>query len=133
MERIVNRRLVHVLDERKLVPKQQFGFRKKLLYNRQHTEHPHHRSNQEKGIHSSFIIGLMESQVLYCCRHRILKTVKTWKINGRLLGFTKNFMNDCTLRVAIGNTMSSFKNIENGVPQRAVLSVTLFLVAMAKI
>jgi hypothetical protein len=62
-----------------------------------------------------------------------LKTVKTWKINGRLLGFTKNFMNDYTLRVAIGNTMSSFKNIENGVPQGAVLSVTLFLVAMAKL
>jgi hypothetical protein len=29
--------------------------------------------------------------------------------------------------------MSSFKNIENGVPQGAVLSVALFLVAMAKI
>jgi hypothetical protein len=30
--------------------------------------------------------------------------------------------------VTIGNTMSSFKNIENGVPQGAVSSVTLFLV-----
>jgi hypothetical protein len=50
-----------------------------------------------------------------------------------LFGFTKNFMSDRTLRVAIDNTMSSFKNIENEVPQGAVLSVTLFLVAMAKI
>jgi hypothetical protein len=57
-----------------------------------------------------------------------LKTLKIWKIDGRLLGFKKNFMNDPTLRVTIGNTMGSFKNIENG-----VLSVTLFLVAMAKI
>jgi hypothetical protein len=30
-------------------------------------------------------------------------------------------------------TMSSFKNIKNGVPQEAVLSVTFFLVTMAKI
>jgi hypothetical protein len=42
-------------------------------------------------------------------------------------------MNDYTLWVAIGNTMSSLKIIENGVPQRVVLSMTLFLVAMAKI
>jgi hypothetical protein len=58
-----------------------------------------------------------------------LKTLTTWNIDGRLLEFTKNIMNDRTLRVAIDNTMSSFKNIENGVPQRAVLCVTLFLVA----
>jgi hypothetical protein len=46
-----------------------------------------------------------------------------------LLSFTKNFMNEHILRVAaIGNTMSLFKNIENGVPQGAMLSVTLFLV-----
>jgi hypothetical protein len=51
-----------------------------------------------------------------------------------LLSFTKNFMSDRTLMMAaIGNSMSSFKNIENGVPQEAVLSVTLFRVVMAKI
>jgi hypothetical protein len=38
-----------------------------------------------------------------------------------------------TLRVAIGNPLSEEKPIENGVVQRAVLSVTLFLVAMAQI
>jgi hypothetical protein len=35
--------------------------------------------------------------------------------------------------VAIGNTLSKEKQIENGVVQGAVLSVTLFLVAMAEI
>jgi hypothetical protein len=34
-----------------------------------------------------------------CCKHGILKTLKTWKIDGRLLDFTKNFMNDRTLRM----------------------------------
>jgi hypothetical protein len=42
-------------------------------------------------------------------------------------------MKNRTLRVAIGNTLSEEKQIENGVVQGAVLSVTLFLVAMAEI
>jgi hypothetical protein len=66
-------------------------------------------------------------------RNGIFKTLKTLKIDGLLLGFAKKFINDCILWVVIGNTMSSFKNIENGVPQGAVLSATLFLVEMAKI
>jgi hypothetical protein len=35
--------------------------------------------------------------------------------------------------MAIGNTLSEEKQIENGVVQGAVLSVTLFLMAMAEI
>jgi hypothetical protein len=35
--------------------------------------------------------------------------------------------------VAVGNTLSEEKQIENGVIQGAVLSVTLLLVAMAEI
>jgi hypothetical protein len=42
-------------------------------------------------------------------------------------------MKNQTLRVAIGNILSEEKQIENGVVQGAVLSVTLFLVAMADI
>jgi hypothetical protein len=38
-----------------------------------------------------------------------------------------------TLREAIGNTLSEEKQIENGVVQGVVFSVTLFLVAMAEI
>jgi Reverse transcriptase (RNA-dependent DNA polymerase) len=42
-------------------------------------------------------------------------------------------MKNRTLRVAIENTLSERKQIENGVVQGAVLSVTLFSVAMAEI
>jgi Reverse transcriptase (RNA-dependent DNA polymerase) len=48
-------------------------------------------------------------------------------IQGRLLAFSKNFMTTRTIRVAVDNHYSDLKPIENGVPQGAVLSVTLFL------
>jgi hypothetical protein len=68
-----------------------------------------------------------------CWRYNILKIIKDWKINRKLLQFINKFMKNRTLRVAIGNTLSEEKQIENGVVQGAVLSVTLFLVAMAEI
>jgi predicted ATP-grasp superfamily ATP-dependent carboligase len=45
----------------------------------------------------------------------------------------ENFMKERTLTVAVGNTISNEAAIENGVVQGAVLSVTLFLLAMSEI
>jgi hypothetical protein len=42
-------------------------------------------------------------------------------------------MRESTLRLAVGSTFSDERQIENGVVQEAVLSDTLFLIAMAKI
>jgi hypothetical protein len=82
----------------------------------------------------SGLLSLGISRAYDTCRKRgILNTLKTWKVNGRMLGFAKNFMSSRTLRVAVESTLSSPMNIENGLVQRAVLSVTLFLVAMATI
>jgi hypothetical protein len=41
-----------------------------------------------------------------CWRRGILNTLKTWKINGRILRFSKNFMSNRTLRAAVGNRIS---------------------------
>jgi hypothetical protein len=48
-----------------------------------------------------------------CWRRGILNTLKTCKINGRMLGFATNFTSN--LRVAVGNTLSSPMSIENEV------------------
>jgi hypothetical protein len=61
------------------------------------------------------------------------KKIKDWKIDEKLLHFINEFMKNRTLRVTIGNTLSEEKQIENGLVQGAVLSVPLFLVAMAEI
>jgi hypothetical protein len=70
-------------------------------------------------------------------RYAILKrskNLKNWKIDGRMLiCFIENVMKERTLRVEFGNTLSNEAVIENGVVQGAVLSVTLFLIAIAHI
>jgi hypothetical protein len=48
-----------------------------------------------------------------------------------MLQFIIDFMKIWTLRMSVGSTLSDERRIENGVVQRAVLGVTLFIVAMA--
>jgi hypothetical protein len=55
------------------------------------------------------------------------------EIDGRILKFLSNFMSNRKLKVAVGNHYPKPNSIENGVAQGAVLSVTLFLVAMTDI
>jgi hypothetical protein len=64
-----------------------------------------------------------------CCRDGILRKLKQWKIDGRILQFIKNFISNRQLRIAVRNYYSNPKEIKNGVIQGAVLSVTLFLIA----
>jgi hypothetical protein len=47
--------------------------------------------------------------------------------------FITNFTKDRSFRVTVGNTFSTKMNIENGTVQGAVISVTLFLIAMTDI
>jgi hypothetical protein len=68
-----------------------------------------------------------------CWRFGVLHKLKQWKIDGRILKFVSNFMSNRKLKVAVGNHYSRPKSIENGVVQGAVLSLILFLVAMADI
>jgi hypothetical protein len=125
MERMVNKRLVNVLDERNLIPEQQYGFRK----NRSTTDVLNILNREYSAMLSLDISKAYDT----CWGRGILNTLKTWKINRRMLGFAKNLMNNRTLRVAVGNTLSSPMSIKNRVVQGAVLNVTFFLVVMATI
>lgn len=51
-------------------------------------------------------------------------------VQGNMLKFIDNFMNNRKFKVSIGNHLSEWHEQENGVPQGSVLSVTLFLVAI---
>ncbi|XP_055623311.1 uncharacterized protein LOC129766737 [Toxorhynchites rutilus septentrionalis] len=50
-----------------------------------------------------------------------------------MMAYLASFLTDRTFKVAVGDRFSSEKIAENGVPQGAILSVTLFLVAMNSI
>jgi hypothetical protein len=63
-------------------------------------------------------------------RDGVLSTLIKWDINGHMFKFLTNFLTNRSFRVKIQNTLSNFHYIENGLPQGAVLSVSLFLVAI---
>jgi hypothetical protein len=65
-----------------------------------------------------------------CGRYAILKN---WKKDVRMLCFIENFKKERTLSVAVRNNLSNKAKIENGGVQGAVVSVTLFLIAMSEI
>jgi hypothetical protein len=55
-----------------------------------------------------------------------------WRFRGYMLHFVKNFTEDRTFKVIIGDRKSEKITIDNGVVQGAVISVTLFLIAISK-
>lgn len=63
-------------------------------------------------------------------KRRILKILQIIGIKGNMYDFIKNFSLDRKLQVRINGQLSDIKQIENGVPQGSVLSVTLFLLSI---
>jgi hypothetical protein len=54
-------------------------------------------------------------------------------MRGNMLYFVRNFMENRSFRVVLGQDTSGKMYIENRVGQGAVMSVTLFLVVMAEL
>ena len=54
-------------------------------------------------------------------------------VNGRMLKFIHNYLNERTIKVKIGNTSSRSHTTTAGVPQGGVLSATCFIVAINSI
>jgi Reverse transcriptase (RNA-dependent DNA polymerase)/Endonuclease-reverse transcriptase len=131
MERIVNKRLVWFLEQNSCIREEQFGFRKgRSTIDVMATL----EAEGCRAIHNKEFMALcsLDLSCAYdqCWRYGILRNLKKIKINGRLLAYTNNFMSSRSIRVAVGNTYSEEREIENGVPQGAVISVTLFLIAI---
>ena len=56
-----------------------------------------------------------------------------WGLRGNLPKFIKNFLSDRVFQVLLGTTLSGFYTQEEGVPQGAILSITLFNVKLNNI
>ena len=63
-------------------------------------------------------------------RHRIIKKLEDWGIDGNMLKFVSNFLKNRHIYVRVNGEISRKTEISNGVPQGSVLSVTLFLIAI---
>ena len=59
-------------------------------------------------------------------RYGILKDLHDLGLRGRLPVFIRSFLEDRTMQVRVGSTLSDFYDQEQGVPQGSILSTTLF-------
>jgi Reverse transcriptase (RNA-dependent DNA polymerase)/Endonuclease-reverse transcriptase len=133
-ERMVNRRLVHILEDRDLLPNEQFGFRKA----RSTTDALNVLETKicETFLEEKYMALLsLDLSKAYdtCWRRGIVNWLDQKNVKGRMLKYAENFMDERLIKVIIGNTESEELTIENGVVQGAVISVTLFLAAIADI
>ena len=128
VERMVNERLIWYLDKNKILSRQQCGFRS----NRGTVDH---LVRLETFIRDAFrrkehvVAVFFDLQKAYdtTWKYGILKDLHKIGLRGNLPTFIANFLSDRTFHVLFSTTISTESFVqEEGVPQGAILSTTLF-------
>ncbi|XP_058827710.1 uncharacterized protein LOC131687641 [Topomyia yanbarensis] len=131
MERMVNRRLMDLLEERKLLDQRQFAFRRGAgtgAYLSSFGEVV--RQSVTDGLHADIAILDVAKAYNTVWRHGVLQQLANWRITGNMGHFLSDYLSNRTFRVGIGGAQSDTFPEDNGVPQGSVIAVTLFLVSM---
>ena len=129
MERIVNNRLIWYLESNHLLNAVQAGFRSnrstidQLL--RLHTD----ASNSIKNKSNTLAIFLDFSKAFDLMWHEgLMYKLREKGITGNTYNFIKHFLQDRTIQVRVGASLSDVHKINMGTPQGSVLSPLLFLI-----
>lgn len=131
LEKIVNRRLVQELEKNNLLSACHYAYR-----NGKGTE-PYFcdleqtiSKAREKQHHTDCAVLDLCKAFDRSWRHAIVKQLSEWGFCGNITNFISNFLTTRTFRVLIGQTTSDLFIQENGVPQGAILSPTLFIISL---
>ena len=127
LERMINKRLVWYLESNDLISPIQSGFRSERSTN-------DHLIRLETFIRDAFVNREHVVSVFFdlekaydtTWRYRILKDLHDLGLKGRLPLFIQRFLEDRTMQVRVGSTLSDLYDQEQGVPQGSILSTTLF-------
>lgn len=127
-ERIINNNLIKFLEDKNILSKNQYGFRKGIST----TDCLHSFSefivdkldNKKKCL--TIFLDLQKAFDTVCPRLLVDKLEKLGIRNNQLALF-QNYLEDRTQIVRIGNTLSTENDINMGVPQGSILGPTLFL------
>ena len=122
---MINKRLVWYLESNNLITKLQSGFRAERSTNDNLVRlETFIRDAFIKREHVVAVFFDLEKAYDTTWRYGILKD------EGRLPNFIKSFLEDRTIQVRVGSTLSDLYDQEQGVPQGAILSTTLFNVKL---
>ncbi len=127
MERMVNDRLVWFLETNNLLTNIQCGFRKQRST-------IDHLARLETFIRNGFINNQHVVSIFFdlekaydtTWKYGILTDLHNMGFRGRMPHFIDNFLQNREFKVRVGTTLSDSFDQEMGVPQGAILSVTLF-------
>ena len=128
VERMVNERLVWYLEKNGLLAKQQCGYRS----NRSTVDHLVRLETfiRDAFIHNQHLVAVFfDLQKAYdtTWKYGILKDLHNMGLRGNLPIFIGNFLSDRIFQIHLGTILSDkIFNQEEGVPQGAILSTTLF-------
>lgn len=134
MERMVNTRLITEIEEKMKLNPNQFAFRPGKSTDDYFTELESIISppiQEDKHVE----MALLDISKAYdrAWRRPILEQLTKWNIDGNMIRYVEDFLSNRKFQVEIDDIKSEEKSQENGIPQGAVLSVTLFLIAMNSI
>ena len=131
LERMINKVLVCYLESNNLLTKYQSGFRAKRSTSDNLVRlETFIRDAFIKREHVVAVYFDLEKAYDTTWRYGILKDLHNFGLKGRLPNFIKSFLEDRTIQVRVGSTLSDLYDQEQGVPQGAILSTTLFNVKL---
>ena len=127
LERMINERLFWYLESNDLISPIRSGFRSDRSTN-------DHLIRQENFICDAFVNREHVVSVFFDLEkaydttwpYGILKDLHELGLEVRLPLFIQSFLEDRTMQVRIGSTLSDLYDQEQGVPQKSILSTTLF-------
>ena len=134
VERMVNERLIWVLEKRGLLSKLQCGFRKgRGTIDQLIRMETFVRDALASKDHLVAVFFDLQKAYDTTWKHGIMQDLHDMKFRGNLPIFIQNFLSDRVFMVMYGNILSDEYIQEEGVPQGAILSTTLFNVKLNNI
>ncbi|KAG1680025.1 RNA-directed DNA polymerase from mobile element jockey [Nymphon striatum] len=127
MERMINFRLTYYLESNNILTRYQSGFRR-------HRSTIDHLVRFETLVREAFVRREHLAAVFFdlekayetTWKYGILRDLFNSGLRGRMPIFIKHFLTNRKFRVRVGTTFSDYFDLEMGVPQGSILSVTLF-------
>lgn len=130
LEKIINKRLMWILERRNLISPLQSGFRqgRSTIDNIINLESEIQESFANKEILVAIFFDIEKAYDM-TWRFSIMRRLQQWGFRGNIMAYIKNFLSARSIQVRIGGTLSTERTLQNGIPQGSTLSVTLFLIA----